>query len=153
MLVIENMDTFEEVCEKTDVHDRWLCVWGKGYASRPLVAFLSGFTDVPIAAWCDLDADGIGIVNNLGVRLGRSVVPVFMTEELWRAGPYRRQEPSELRRGRARAAALAEEGPAELRSLAAAIAPSGEGREQESTYDEVIPVLVHVLSDLERGLT
>ncbi|MGW4116577.1 Wadjet anti-phage system protein JetD domain-containing protein [Actinosynnema sp. NPDC004786] len=150
VLVIENKDAFEQVCQRTDVYDRWLCVWGKGYASRPLVAFLSGFTELPIAAWCDLDADGIGIINNLIVRLGRHVEPVCMDVDLWRAGPYRRQTSSELERGRARAAVLAADGPSELRALAEAIAPSGEGREQESMYDEVLPTLANLLRKHER---
>ncbi|TNC29428.1 Wadjet anti-phage system protein JetD domain-containing protein [Amycolatopsis alkalitolerans] len=149
VLVIENKDTFEQICQRTDVYDRWLCVWGKGYASRPLVAFLSGFAELPIAAWCDLDADGVGIINNLSVRLGRSVEPVCMGVEFWRTGPYRRQTPSELERGRARATTLAAEGPLGLRALAEAIAPSGEGREQESMYDDVLPTLSKVLSSLE----
>ncbi|WP_434447595.1 Wadjet anti-phage system protein JetD domain-containing protein [Lentzea sp. E54] len=149
VLVIENKDTFEEVCLQTNVYNRWLCVWGKGYASRPLVAFLSGFAKVPIAAWCDLDADGIGIINNLTVRLDRHVEPVCMDVESWQAGPYRRQTTSELQRGRARATALAAEGPTALRPLAAAIAPNGEGREQESMHNEVLPTLPSILSNLE----
>ncbi|WP_410598435.1 Wadjet anti-phage system protein JetD domain-containing protein [Amycolatopsis sp. lyj-90] len=141
VFVIENKDAFEQVCTNTDIYHRWLCVWGAGYASRPLVTFLSAFDQLPIAAWCDLDADGIGIINNLSVRLGREIHPVAMDVEWWAAGPHRRQTPSELERGRARAARLAIDGPVALRSLAAAIAPTGDGREQESQYREVLPIL------------
>ncbi len=149
VLVIENKDAFEQVCTKTEIYHRWLCVWGAGYASRPLVTFLSAFDHLPIAAWCDLDADGIGIINNLSVRLGREIYPVAMDVEWWAAGPHRRQTPSELERGRARAARLAIDGPVALRSLAAAIAPTGNGREQESQYREVLPILGHAVTKWE----
>lgn len=149
VLVIENKDAFEQVCTKTDIYHRWLCVWGAGYASRPLVTFLSAFGHLPIAAWCDLDADGIGIINNLSVRLGKEIHPIAMDVELWAAGPHRRQTPSELERGRARAARLATDGPVALRPLAAAIAPTGNGREQESQYREVLPILGPTVTNLE----
>lgn len=149
VLVIENKDTFEQVCTKTGVYDSWLCVWGEGYASRPLVAFLSAFSQVPLAAWCDLDADGIGIINNLSVRLNRQIHPVGMNVEFWAAGPHRRQTASELTRGQSRASRLAAEGPLALRALAMAIAPNGEGREQESLYREVLPTLGDALAELE----
>jgi hypothetical protein len=149
VLVIENKDAFEQVCTKTNAYHRWLCVWGQGYASRPLVAFLSAFGHVPLAAWCDLDADGIGIINNLSVRLDRQIHPVGMDVEFWAAGPYRRQEPSELARGRDRAAKLAADGPRALHALAEAIKSNGEGREQESLYREVLPTLEYALAGLE----
>jgi hypothetical protein len=149
VLVVENKDTFQKVCEKPEIVDRWLCVWGRGYASRGLEALLTRFDGVPLVAWCDLDADGIGIIANLSARLERVIPPVGMDVDLWAAGPYRRQKPSQLARGRAIGAKFATEGPSALRALAERIAVTGEGREQETLYEEVLPGLAGRLRTFE----
>ena len=81
--------------------------------------------------------------------LDRQIHPVGMDVEWWAVGPYRRQTPSELARGRARASRLAVGGLLALRALAAAIKQNGNGREQESLYREVLPTLGRALSKLE----
>ncbi|MET9404041.1 Wadjet anti-phage system protein JetD domain-containing protein, partial [Kitasatospora sp. NPDC002965] len=79
VLVIENSDTFGQVCRRLpELTSRWLCVWGSGYARDQLVALLDWLAPRPIAAWCDLDADGIAIVDNLARRLGTPVHAVAM---------------------------------------------------------------------------
>lgn len=149
VLFVENQDTFQQVCGRDDVVGRWLCVWGQGYPSNGLVALLTTLKDLPLAAWCDLDADGIGIVANLAERVGRPVHPVGMDARLWAAGPHREQSTEALERGRAMAVRFAASGPVELRPLAAAIASSGDGREQETLYQEVLPALSGLLRVLE----
>jgi hypothetical protein len=51
-----------------------------------LVNFLRTMNDLPIAAWCDLDARGIEIVTELAGRLGREITPVGMGTELFVGG-------------------------------------------------------------------
>ncbi len=148
VLVVENSDTFGVVCRRLpELTSRWLCVWGSGYATDQLVAVLDWLSPLPVAAWCDLDADGIAIVDNLSRRLGRPVHAVGMHVDEWEAGPYRqRQKPKEDReRDRLLAAELAERVDGDLRELALAIAASGESREQETQYTSVLPGLPSVL--------
>ncbi|MFC0541907.1 Wadjet anti-phage system protein JetD domain-containing protein [Kutzneria chonburiensis] len=150
VLLVENKDTFQQVCLRPEIVDRWLCVWGRGYASRALVALLDKLAAFPLAAWCDLDADGIGIITNLSARLETPIHPIGMDVDHWMAGPYRKQTASQLARGRTLARRLAAEGPVSLRSLAEHIAVTGEGREQETLYEEVLPSLGERLRALEQ---
>jgi hypothetical protein len=149
VLLVENKDTFQKVYKRPDIVDRWLCLWGQGYASKGLTALLSVFRDIPMAAWCDLDADGISIIANLSCRLDRNICPVGMDVDLWAAGPYRRQSPENLARGQTMAVKFAVDGPVSLRQLATAIADNGHGREQETLYAEVLPRLGEWLRALE----
>ncbi|WP_194827792.1 Wadjet anti-phage system protein JetD domain-containing protein [Nocardia sp. XZ_19_231] len=153
VLFVENKDTFQQVCGHTDIVERWLCVWGQGYPSNGLVALLTRLDGVPLAAWCDLDADGIGIVANLAERVGRHVNPIGMDVGFWAAGPHREQTPDAMALGRALAAKMADHGPAQLRLLAASIAENGEGREQETLHHEVLPGLGACLRELETAST
>ena len=148
VLVIENSDTFQQVCQRQDISDTWLCVWGKGSVADGVVAFLKSMDDLPIAIWCDLDAYGIRIVHGLSERLGRSLIPVGMSVELYNDGiKYRPDDPDESRRV---ARKMAEEGPQELRTLAHAIAESGGlGCEQETLYDDVLDTLSGRLRDIK----
>ncbi|WP_169735389.1 Wadjet anti-phage system protein JetD domain-containing protein [Actinokineospora inagensis] len=148
VLVVENKDTFQKVCQIPEVVERWLCVWGKGYTSSGMIALLSRFVNRPIAAWCDLDADGIQIVVDLARRLARPVSSVGMTVSLWETGPWRRQNAEQLRRGQQLAGVLADTDSVDLRDLAAAITLNGEGREQESMYEDFLPHLAKVLAGL-----
>lgn len=151
VLVVENSDTFGQVCRRLpELTSRWLCVWGRGYARDQLVALLGWLAPRPIAAWCDLDADGIGIVRDLARRLGRPVHAVGMDVEVWRAGPYRRRKDPEREKARDMklAADLACRVDGGLRDLALAIARSGESLEQETLYTSVLPRLPELLEPL-----
>jgi hypothetical protein len=61
VLLMENHESFEQVCGLPDVIDRWLCVWIKGFATDGLIEFVRQFASWPVAAWCDLDPSGIEI--------------------------------------------------------------------------------------------
>lgn len=141
VLFVENKDTFEYVCRNTDLSRDCLCVWGRGYASESVVAMLSTIADVPIAAWCDLDADGINIIVDLASRLNKEIHPVGMGVDYWAAGPYRDQTDAQLERGKRRAQDLTRRCPPELRALTLAIAETGQGREQETLQRDVASTL------------
>jgi len=110
---------------------------------------LGGGELLPIAIWCDLDAYGIRIVHGLSERLGRSLIPVGMSVELYTNGKkYRPDDPEESLRV---AKKMAYEGPEALRTLAQAIAETGGlGCEQETLYDEVLGSLPSLLREMER---
>jgi hypothetical protein len=150
VLLIENSDTFEQVCRRPEVTSRWLCVWGAGYATDGLVWLLSWLQPRPVAAWCDLDADGIAIVHKVSQRLGVRVHPVGMDVELWRKGPYRRRRNPEEDKARDAALARSLIGKLDggLRELAAAVAGSGESLEQEGAHRAVLPQLAARLEEL-----
>lgn len=40
VLVVENSDTFQQVCLLPGITDSWLCIWGKGSVVGGIVAFL-----------------------------------------------------------------------------------------------------------------
>jgi hypothetical protein len=150
VLVIENSDTFQQVCQRQDISDTWLCVWGKGSVPDGIVAFLKSMDDLPIAIWCDLDAYGIKIVHELSQRVGRNLVPVGMTVELYARGI--KYSPDNLEESQQVARKMAEEGPQALRILARAIAETdGLGCEQETLYDDVLDTLSSHLRDIERS--
>lgn len=148
VLVIENSDTFGAVCRRLpELTTQWLCVWGAGYARDQLVTFLQWLQPRPIVAWCDLDADGIGIIHDLSRRLGTPVHAVGMDTALWRQGPYRRRKNPEQDKASdaEHAADLASRVTGPLRELALAVAESGESREQETLYISVLPRLPELL--------
>lgn len=104
--------------------------------------------DVPIAAWCDLDAYGVSIVTDLARRLKRPVTPVGMTVDLYVNGT--KYQPKDLADSLRVAKKMAGEGHEDLRDLAVAIAASGGlGCEQETLYGEVLPGLAQELCKLE----
>jgi hypothetical protein len=146
ILLIENSDTFEEVCKVSGATDRWLCVWGEGYISDGVVALLASLSPRPVAAWCDLDADGIQIVSVLTQRLMRDIHPIGMDIELWRSTPHRRQKAAEVERDKKLATKMSTTGPESLRSLAREIAVHGGSCEQEGIQDLVLPRLAEVLA-------
>lgn len=150
VLVVENSDTFKQICIIPAVTERWLCVWGKGTVADGVVAFLKSMHDIPIAAWCDLDAYGIRILGDLARRVERDITPVGMTPDLYLNGTKYR--PEDLAESQRIAAKMADEGPLSLRDLAAMIARSeGLGCEQETLYDEVLPTLAGQLRQLEHS--
>jgi hypothetical protein len=148
VLLVENSDTFEQVCVRPAITRRWLCVWGKGQVSDGVTALLSYLAPRPVVAWCDLDADGISIVKVLSRKLGRPVYPVGMDVGLWRSGPHRIQKQSQIDRDKSLAADLAATGPELLRSLAREIAVGGGSCEQEAIQDRVLPSLATALTAL-----
>lgn len=150
IFVVENSEAFEKVCLQDGITDRWLCVWNQGNPSKRLMRFLADL-NLPIAAWCDLDAYGIRMVDNLEKEIGRPVAPVGMSAELWRAGTKLDQTASQLARARSIASRMATEGPQRLRELAAAIAQTGDCCEQETLYKDVLPLLPATLRELERA--
>lgn len=148
VLIVENSDAFKQVCLISGVTDRWLCVWGKGSVADGVVAFLKTMSDLPIAAWCDLDAYGVQIVSDLARRLKRPVTPVGMDVGLYINGDKYR--PDDLPDSLRTAQKMAVGGLASLRDLASEIvAAGGLGCEQETLYDEVLPTLSANLIPLE----
>jgi Uncharacterized protein conserved in bacteria C-term(DUF2220) len=148
ILLVENSDTFEQVAAMPQITVRWLCIWGRGYVDNQIVALVKALRPRRLAAWGDLDADGIAIIDNLARRLDRTVHPVGMDVTLWRAGPYRRQKPSEYPRARSLAAKMARSGPIALRELAQEIAQCGESCEQEPLHGKVLPRLPYLLEQV-----
>ncbi|MFE7184265.1 Wadjet anti-phage system protein JetD domain-containing protein [Streptomyces erythrochromogenes] len=146
LFIVENEDTFEQICKIPEITDTWLCVWGKGYATNGLVELLRTLDGLPLVAWGDLDAHGIRIITNLADRVARPVTPVAMTVDLYRAGVKYFQPPEKLAGNRELAIQLAQEALPALRELAGEIARTGgEGCEQETLYDEVLPALPGLL--------
>jgi hypothetical protein len=148
VLIVENSDTFEQVCVRSAITRQWLCVWGKGQTSDGIAALLSYLAPRPVAAWCDLDADGISIVSVLSRKLGRPVYPVGMDVGLWRSAPHRIQTQTQIDRDKSLAAKLAATGPKSLRPLAREIAAAGGSCEQEAIQDRVLPSLATALTAL-----
>ncbi|WP_394619091.1 Wadjet anti-phage system protein JetD domain-containing protein [Lentzea sp. JNUCC 0626] len=114
ILLVENSDTFDQVCRTPEIADRWLCVWGKGFVSTGLIDFLQD-KPVPVAAWGDLDAHGIKIIHDVARRVRVPVHPVGMTVELWDTSVKRKQSEETLAAARTLAAQLTESGPTALR--------------------------------------
>lgn len=149
IFLVENQDTFEQVCKIPEIADTWLCIWGKGYATSGLAEFLRGLDGLPVAAWGDLDAHGIRIIGNLADRIGRPITPVAMTANLYRAGIKYHQEPAKLEENRELAARLGHQGIEALRDLADEIARTGgHGCEQETLYNDVLPILPGLLKSV-----
>src|ERR1039458_1249659 len=98
VLLVENADSFEQVCKVAGVAKNWLCIWGKGYTSHGMIALLTHFSSLPITAWFDLDADGIKIIDVLEQKLQRQVQPVGMDLELWPSTPHRIQSRKQVDR-------------------------------------------------------
>ena len=148
VLVVENTDAFQYVCLRPDVTDTWLCVWGRGSTTHGVVNFLRTMNDLPIAAWCDLDAYGIEIVTGLADRLDREITPIGMDIELFLGG--KQYVPKDLADSLKVAKKMTVDGHPALRDLAKAIVTSGGlGCEQETLYNVVPPMLARELAKLE----
>lgn len=150
ILIVENDDTHQFLCRQPELAEDWLLLWGKGYATHGVVEFLQAMAPLPLAAWCDLDAHGVNIVNNLTKRVGRQIIPVGMDTHLYTGGKKYQQDP-EAREGSLKLATeLAVTGPSALRDLAQAIVEAGgDGCEQETLYSQVVPGLHKLLTSLE----
>jgi hypothetical protein len=153
VLLVENQETFEQICIRTGVRRRWLCIWNEGYASKDLVEFVRQYRGLPIAACCDHDPRGIDIVDDLVRRLGFAVSPVGMDVATWKRSK-KMDEPEEDREmWAAEAQKLRDTCHPALRPLAVAIAETGERVEQEAMelYWELIETIPAQLESL-RGL-
>lgn len=104
--------------------------------------------NLPIAAWCDLDAYGIRMIYNMQKDIRRPITPVGMSVDLWRSGTKLDQTDERLAKARKVAAQMVAEGPPALRELAAAIAGTGACCEQETLYRHVLPSLSSTLRNL-----
>lgn len=113
---------------------------GHGYVNNSLVSLVK-LVDKTTACWSDLDAHGVAIVGDLQARSGIVITPVFMTAELHADSAFLEQDEEQ----RALAARLATNGHPMLRELAAQVARTGVGREQETMH--------HLIPKLERHLT
>ena len=145
-LVVENLETFEEVLRRTTVGERWVCVYGGGYAGSAEVNLVARLA-LPLLAWCDLDPDGVGIAADLARRSGLNVIPVAM-EPAFLNGPYA-VSATGVQRDRARELALSV--PLALKPLAAAIADVGRVCEQEALHGTVLDDLEARLSAALKG--
>ncbi len=143
LLLIENQETFQQIGQETGVGQRWLCIWSQGYASDDLIEFVKLYSHLPVAACCDLDPPGIGIVEDLSKRLGFRVNPVGMNADAWRRSKKMKESAQKREIWAAEAAALQDICHEALRPLAAAIAETGERVEQEAMdlYWELIETM------------
>jgi len=135
VLVIENLDTFEAICRHSTVPETWLCLWGHGYVNNSLTSLVHAI-DRTTACWADLDAHGINIVRDLQRRSGRPVSPVFMEATFHDEFAFLEQDDDQV----SLALGLVTTGHPDLRALAARIAATRLGREQE-TMHHLIPNL------------
>jgi hypothetical protein len=139
--VVENLETFEEVVRRTDVAERWICIYGGGYADVAVVRLIVRI-GYGIVAWCDLDPDGIRIAEDLRRRSGLPVTLVAMEPALLH-GPNG-QPASDRQRQVARE--MVGTAPLDMQSLAIAIAETGRVCEQEALHAAVLPELANRLA-------
>ena len=99
-----------QVCLLDGITNGWLCVWNQGNPSKRLIRFLAEL-NLPIAAWCDLDAYGIRMIHNMQKYIGNPITPVGMSVDLWRSGTKLDQTDEQLAKARQLAARMAAEGP------------------------------------------
>lgn len=156
VLLIENQETFEQVCVKTKANQRWLCIWSEGFSSKDLIPFVRQYAHLPVAACCDMDPPGIAIVQNLIDELGFEVTPVGMKVETWRLAKKHEESPEERAVWKSKARdLLANRCPDDLRPLAKELARTGERVEQEemTLYLDIIRTLSSQLDqvDASRG--
>lgn len=152
ILLVENAETFEEVCKLDDVTESWLCIWGQGKAIVNTIDLIAVLPPVPVAAWMDLDAAGLEIFTMLTRRLGRDAVPVGMDLELFDAGrPRQRSNAAEEAKAKEDdmrlAARIRENLPEPLRAVADRIMQTGKAVEQQTLHSVVLPFLSRTLAE------
>jgi Uncharacterized protein conserved in bacteria C-term(DUF2220) len=140
VLVIENLDTFEAICRHSTAPDTWLCLWGHGYVNNSLTGLVKAI-DRATACWADLDAHGINIVGDLQRRSERPVSPIFMEAALHDEFAFLDQDDKQV----SLALDLAVTGHPDLRPLAARIAATRLGREQETMHHLIPKLYGHLL--------
>jgi hypothetical protein len=132
------------ICRHSTAPDTWLCLWGHGYVNNSLTSLVQAIDRVT-ACWADLDAHGINIVGNLQRRSRRPVSPIFMETAFHDEFAFLEQDDKQV----SLALDLAAAGHPDLRALAARIAATRVGREQE-TMHHLIPKLHSRLLSLSR---
>ncbi|SER92698.1 Wadjet anti-phage system protein JetD domain-containing protein [Actinokineospora terrae] len=153
ILLVENAETFQEVCDIKEITESWLCIWGQGKAVVNAVDLIIALPPVKVAAWMDLDAAGLQIFSMLTDRLGRTATPVGMDLELLRSGQARKrasveEEQKADREDRRLAASLKDRLPDSLREVAEYIEATGKAVEQQTLHDRVLRTLADRLSIL-----
>ncbi len=153
ILLVENAETFEQVCGIDEITDSWLCIWGQGKAVVNTINLIAALPPVRVAAWMDLDAAGLEIFMMLTRRLGRAVAPLGMNLELLRSGPARKRANLEEQRRAEHddirlAARLKDSLPPSLREVAEHIETTGKAVEQQPLHDVVLPTLARQLAAL-----
>lgn len=141
VLVVENLETFEEVVRRSAVSDDWVCVYGAGYVEDAVVDLLDRLA-LPTAAWADIDPHGLAIVADLAERLHRQVRPVGMDPQWLDAAVARPATTEQLRHARVLAARL----DGSLSAIAGAIVQRQRVVEQEAIQAAVIHDLPTLLS-------
>jgi hypothetical protein len=106
-----------------------------GYVNNSLTSLVHAI-DRAAACWADLGAHGVDIVRDLQRRSGRPVSPVFMEAVLHDEFAFLEQDDEQV----SLALDLVTTGHPDLRELAARIAATRLGREQETTH-HLIPNL------------
>lgn len=144
VLIVENPEAHEMVCQLSGITDRWLCLQAPP-AVQSIADAIAPLGKAPVAAWCDGDIDGIRLVGQLQRALGFEVHPVGMDVELLQltslspVGP--RIMPSDL----------AGQTPDVLRPLLELIERNGgRGYEQEAVAPQVLSSLEAHLRSLEQ---
>ncbi|WP_185447990.1 Wadjet anti-phage system protein JetD domain-containing protein [Kribbella qitaiheensis] len=153
VLLIENAETFEQVCGIDEITDSWLCIWGQGKAVVNTIDLIAALPPVRVAAWMDLDAAGLQIFTMLTQRLGRPATPLGMDLELLSSGPARKranldEQRKAEREDRRLAASLKDRLPPSLRKVAEYIEETGKAVEQQPLHDVVLPILADQLAAL-----
>lgn len=156
ILLVENAETFEQVCRISAITNSWLCIWGQGKAIVNTIELIAALPPVRVAAWMDLDAAGLQIFTMLTRRLGRSATPIGMDLELLRGGPARKRSNVEQQRkaendDKHLATSLRDYLPQSLREVAEHIGETGKAVEQQPLHDVVLPTLVHRLAAVPRS--
>jgi hypothetical protein len=103
-----------------------------------------------VAAWCDLDADGVNIVVDLSSRPWAEVLTVGMDVDLWLAAPVPDPIGDVARSWPAQATSLVDRCPPHLRKIGRGDRRdrTGQGREQETLQREVARALRTILERL-----
>jgi len=151
ILLVENAETFEQVCGIGEITESWLCVWGQGKAVVNTIDLIAALPTVRVAAWMDLDAAGLQIFTMLTQRLGRPAMPIGMDLGLMRSGPARKRANADEQRkaehdDRRLAASLKDHLPHSLREVAEHIETTGKAVEQQPLHEAVLPILARLLA-------
>ncbi|MCX5401778.1 DUF2220 domain-containing protein [Streptomyces sp. NBC_00102] len=97
IVLVENEDAVQQVCNIPEIVDHWLCIWGAGYATDGLVEFLRTMTSSRLGgskatvAAASTDTRPCGIAGNRGASGGGWCLTTMMRES---ASLARRTSPS-----------------------------------------------------------
>ncbi|WP_043829539.1 MULTISPECIES: hypothetical protein [Amycolatopsis] len=114
--------------------------------------FIARFPGIPLAGWCDLDPDGIGIIGRAERATRRTITSIGMDLDLWRRvtadSASSLEEIEQCRQVARNIEALT---PPALGDLLASFQHTGLCAEQQYLVvdDEVLPALPSILAGLE----